>query len=146
MSEKNTKDDARVILKKITEFDVTNNYYVNEEKDQIAREFKKLLYVDDTSVRKFLEQMIYKIKELAVEFDLLATESEVDKEENQETPEEETQEKIETEEEEQSEEDSENPDETPEEVNDDKPPKLPESVNYKTIKEAFYSRVNDLLL
>ena len=32
MAEQNTRDEARVLLKKITDFNVENNYYQKEEK------------------------------------------------------------------------------------------------------------------
>ncbi|MEM4261314.1 MAG: hypothetical protein QXG00_08775 [Candidatus Woesearchaeota archaeon] len=103
MAEKNDRDEARVIIKKIVDFNITNDYYVKDKKDELAREFKKLLYVDDQTVRRFLEKWFSITKTVASEFDLLGTSTEVEKAEEEKTSEEETEEKEETEEEEEKE-------------------------------------------
>ena len=89
MSEKNEKNEARILLKKITDFNINNEYYVKEKKEEMARDIKNLLFIDDPTVRRFLEKLLTKIKEVAFEFDLMGTEQEVDKAEDEKTTEEE---------------------------------------------------------
>jgi outer membrane biosynthesis protein TonB len=102
MSIANNREEARVILKKITSFNVINNYYQQDEKEEIAREFKKLLFIDEPTVRKFLDQLLSSnMRELAREFDLVGTDVEVNKAQEETTPEEEEVEKGKSEEEEQ---------------------------------------------
>jgi len=153
MAEKNTRDEARVLLKKITEFNVANNYYQKEEKEEIARDLKKLLFVDDPTVRKFLEKWLSSTKEIAFEYDLMGTKPEVEEHE-EETEEEETEEKEEDEEEEQKEEKEEVEEEKPAEAPTEEAPAESEAPTQEqevaalesTVYESYINEVNDLLL
>ena len=154
MSTTNEREEARIIIKKITDFNITGNYYQKDLKEEIAREFKKLLFIDDTTVRHFLEKWISNTKEIAREFDLLGTEIEVDKAEDEKTDEDQEQEneekdkdeeeEIKDKEEESTEEipDEDNKEETKEETKDDDvAPPLPENYVY----EYYLKRANELL-
>lgn len=145
MAEQNTRDEARVLLKKITDFNVANDYYQKEEKEEIARDFKKLIFVDDPTVRKFLEKWINKTKEVAFEYDLMGSKTEVDKDEEEETAEEETAEKEEAEDEEGKEEPKEEPAEekVAEEAPAEETPDLPLE---NKVYESYIDRANDLVV
>ena len=162
MSEKNEKNEARILLKKICDFNVAQNYYQTDLKNELARDFKSLLFIDEPTVRKMLEKLFsLTIKATAQEFDLLGSESEVEKADAEEPEEEKIADKENTEEQEaqettdntetkeekpeeetNNEESSTNPDQPPEEQSTEEVPKL-ESY---TIRESYISRVNDLLL
>jgi len=153
MSEKNERDEARVILKKITDFNITNNYYQKDLKDEVARDFRKLLFVDNPTVRKFLEKLLISIKLVAQEFDLMGTEVEVDKSEEEKTSEEEGAEKEQSEEEEAKEKPTEeNPDETPTEETpaEETAPPLPENLVLtlpeNLVLKSYIKRASELLI
>jgi len=67
MSEKNEKEEAREYIKQLADFDINGNYYDEEGKNEISKVFKKLLFVDDQSVRKFLEKFFVDIKTISKE-------------------------------------------------------------------------------
>lgn len=156
MSDKNQREEARVLIKKITEFNVSNNYYQKEQKEQIARDFRKLLFVDDITVRHFLEKWIDVTKQVARDYDLLGTDIEVDKAKEEQNPEEQDEEKDQTEEEQQKDKeenqeinqgqeaptpDKEQSIETPKEENP-KSSNMPENKIY----ESYINRANELML
>jgi outer membrane biosynthesis protein TonB len=150
MSINNERSEARIIIKKLVEFNVANNYYQQEEKNEIAREFKKLLFVDDPVVRKFLEKLLVSIKSVAQEFDLLGSEVEVDQAEEEKPKEEEVAEKEQTEEEQAKEKEEQPTEEAPteeapveENPSEEKAPPLPESVS---IRESYIKRASELVI
>lgn len=151
MSEKNLRSDARILIKRISDFNIANNYYQKDLKDEIARDFKKLLEIDDPTTRKFLERWLNIVtKEVARDFDLLGTEVEVDKAEEEKTTEEEGAEKDATEEEEAKDKEGEeapteeetSTEEVPEKPTKEEIPSMPENVVYK----HYINRANDLML
>jgi hypothetical protein len=74
-----------------TNFDVENDYYQVEDKEELVRLFKKILFEDDTTVRQFLKAFFQSTKELADEYSLLEGDEEA-QEEPVEEPSEETEE------------------------------------------------------
>jgi hypothetical protein len=147
MSEHNNREEARVLLKKITDFNVSNNYYQKSEKEDIARDLRKLLFIDDPTTRKFLEKWLVATKSVAQEFDLVGSEVEVEKRDLETPTDEKVKEKEETENVE-AQEQNDNTETDKEEVKkaEETPkeeiPTLPESRRYKN----YINRTNDLLL
>jgi hypothetical protein len=64
-------------IKKFVNFDVENDYYKEEDKDEIAKIFKEILYEDDVTVRKFLKSFFQSTKELANQYSLIGSDEEV---------------------------------------------------------------------
>ena len=152
MSETNNREEARVLLKKITDFNVSNNYYQKEIKDEVARDVKKLLFIDDPTIRQFLVKWLLVTKDVAREFDLMGTNIEVNKDEEETSTEEKGEEKDETEEEDASEKESAQPavaEESPtneipakETTQEQEIAKLPENRVYT----SYLNRASDLML
>lgn len=155
--------EAAEILKKITDFDVKNNYYKDEQKDEIIDLFKELFFIDEPSVRKFLEDFINQTKSLADKHGLLSDEEEKYKdkdEEGEESGEEKSEEDAEEEVKEEPEEEpseKENSEGEPEEEEkgeandekeeDDEEKKESVRVNVTSlIKEKYRERANDYLI
>ena len=74
------KMEANEILKKITEFNVEDNFYDADEKKEVIKQIKDLMEIDEPKVREFLTKWIESAKTLADEMDLTGDESEEDKE------------------------------------------------------------------
>ena len=72
MASKEIKD----IIRDFVNFDVEKNYYQKEDKEELVRDFKKILYEDDVTVRKFLKSFFILTKKLANEYSLVAKEGE----------------------------------------------------------------------
>ena len=152
MSETNNREEARVLLKKITDFNVSNNYYQKEIKHEVARDVKKLLFIDDPTIRQFLVKWLLVTKDVAREFDLMGTNIEVNKDEEETSTEEKGEEKDETEEEDASEKESAQPavaEESPtneipakETTQEQEIAKLPENRVYT----SYLNRASDLML
>jgi len=64
------------ILKKLTSFNVKDNYYKDEEKKELVKMFEELLFVDERNVRDFLETFFEQTKALASASGLLPDEEE----------------------------------------------------------------------
>ena len=64
--------DIKEIIKNFISFDVENDFYKNELKNQVVQDFKKILFEDETRVRKFLVKFFEQASELAEEFDLVS--------------------------------------------------------------------------
>jgi hypothetical protein len=104
--------EIKDVIRDFISFDIENNYYQKEDKEELVRNFKKIVYEDDTTVRQFLKAFFESTKKLANEYSLVAGEGEVEEEpvENEE-PEEDVGE------------------EQPEEEVQDEIPEVPESTN-----------------
>lgn len=66
------------IIRDFVNFDIEKNYYQKEDKEELVRQFKKIVYEDEISVRKFLKAMFEASKKLASEYSLIASDSEVE--------------------------------------------------------------------
>jgi hypothetical protein len=74
MAEENIKDT----IKEFVNFDIENDYYQKEQKEELVRQFKKIVYEDDKTVRQFLKSFFKSTKELAMEYSLISNEDEVE--------------------------------------------------------------------
>jgi reverse gyrase len=145
MSDKNDKDEAKVYLKNMSDFDITGNYYDEEGKNELSKQFKKLLFVDDPTVRKFLTKFFSEIKNIAKEFDLLGSDTEVEKTEEEMEKE---KEKGEGEEEEETAEEKPEGEEAPAEEApaEEAPAETPaEAPAVPVVPEGYIRRANDLV-
>jgi len=66
------------IISKFVNFDIEKNYYQKEDKEELVRQFKQIVYEDETTVRKFLKAMFESAKKLASEYSLVASDVEVE--------------------------------------------------------------------
>jgi hypothetical protein len=83
-------------IRDFVNFDINGNYYNKDAKEDIVRYFKKIIFEDEATVRKFLESFFDQTKKLADEFGLIAKDEDVKKEDSDE--EEEDKEELPTEE------------------------------------------------
>jgi hypothetical protein len=115
--------DIKKVIKDFVTFDIENNYYQNEDKDEMVRNFKKIVYEDDQTIRQFLQEFFTNTKELAQQYDLVDKEGEAE----ETKPEDET-------------ETTEEPEETPEEVPEEPEEVVPEEETKKESVETLYIR------
>jgi len=66
------------VIRDFVNFDVENDYYQDENKEEIVRMFKQIMYEDDVTVRKFLKSFFKNTKDLAKQYSLVAGEGEVE--------------------------------------------------------------------
>jgi len=66
------------IVKKFVNFDIEKNYYQKEDKEELIRQFKKIIYEDETNVRQFLKAFFEAGKKLASEYSLMAPDSDIE--------------------------------------------------------------------
>lgn len=66
------------IIKNFVNFDIENNYYQKEDKEELVRQFKKIIYEDETNIRQFLKAFFEAAKKLASEYSLVASDSETE--------------------------------------------------------------------
>ena len=66
------------IIRDFVNFDIEKNYYQKEDKEELVRQFKQIVYEDEISVRKFLKAMFESAKKLASEYSLVASDSETE--------------------------------------------------------------------
>jgi len=134
-------DKIKKIIRDFVSFDIQNNYYQKEMKEDLVRMFKKILFEDDTTIRKFLQEFFKNTKELADEFSLISSDEEALTDEDlEDEPEEEKTDETETEEETPDEEEqSSAEEETPEEEvpAEDEPVVAPESIQHDLSKKLF---------
>jgi hypothetical protein len=123
--------DIKEVIKDFVSFDIENNYYQTEEKDDMVRNFKKIVYEDEKTVREFLKEFFMKTKELATECDLIANEDETEEKADDATETGETEDTDETE-------------ETPEEPEASEESPEPEAKN-ESIKHYYIKRASDYL-
>ena len=130
------KDKSNDIKKKVSElvsFDIAENYYDEDMKNELVDAFKEILFMDDETVRQFLEKFFVSAKEAAAEFDLISSgeedfEDEKGEEETEEPGEEsEGEPEEEPSEEEPTEEPAEEEPEAPEEPAEEEPEEEKES-------------------
>ena len=120
--------DIKKVIKDFVTFDIENNYYQNEDKDEMVRNFKKIVYEDDQTIRQFLQEFFTNTKELAQQYDLIDKEGEAEETKPEdETTEDET-------------ETTEEPEETPEEVPEEPEEVVPEEEIKKESVEKLYIR------
>jgi outer membrane biosynthesis protein TonB len=124
--------DIKQLVKDFVNFDIEGNYYQIEDKDEMVRTFKKIVYEDDKIVRQFLHELFAKAKEVAGTFDLIAKEGEAE-----EVPTEEPEATEDTPETETPDETEDVPEEKPEEEKEDEEDKEPEE---KTKNESVKHR------
>ena len=70
--------EIKQVIKNFVNFDIENDYYQKEDKEELVRLFKKILYEDDVTIRKFLQAFFNQTKKLAGEYSLLAKEQDVE--------------------------------------------------------------------
>jgi len=75
-----TSNEIKAAIRDFVNFDVENNYYQDEDKEENVRLFKKILYEDDVTVRQFLKAFYESSKDLAKEYSLIAKEGEAEEE------------------------------------------------------------------
>jgi hypothetical protein len=73
-------EDINRIITDFVTFDIENDYYQKEEKDDLVRDFKKIVYHDDPTVRQWLKAVFDQAEKLADEYDLIAKEGEAEEE------------------------------------------------------------------
>jgi len=73
MADQSIKD----VIRDFVNFDVENDYYQDENKEELVRQFKQIMYEDDVTVRQFLKSFFQSTKDLAKEYSLVAGEGEV---------------------------------------------------------------------
>lgn len=73
-----TSQDIKDTIRDFVNFDVEKNYYQKEDKEELVRQFKKILYEDDITVRKFLKSFFEETKKIAEEYSLIAKEENVE--------------------------------------------------------------------
>jgi len=69
--------DIKEVIRDFVNFDIENNYYQKEDKEELVRQFKQILYEDDVTVRQFLKSFFESTKNLAEQYSLIAGEGEV---------------------------------------------------------------------
>jgi hypothetical protein len=65
-------------IKDFVNFDIEKNYYQKEDKEELVRQFKQIVYEDETSVRQFLKSMFQSAKKLAAEYSLIVSDGETE--------------------------------------------------------------------
>ena len=154
MSQDNEREEARVYLKKLVDFNFKTDYYQQDKKNEVARDLRKLLFVDDQTVRHFLEKWVEVTRALAIEFDLVGTDSEVQHADEEQSPETEAKEAEESENAEQEDKQTQTTEEQPKEetTTEEKPegtkiPKLPENVLYsrasQLVEDLYFDNIED---
>lgn len=73
-----SKQEIKDIIRDFTGFNVENDYYQKEKKEELVRQFKKIIYEDDNTVRQFLKAFFESSKKIAGEYSLIANEGEVE--------------------------------------------------------------------
>lgn len=73
-----TSQDIKDTIRDFVNFDIEKNYYQKEDKEELVRQFKKILYEDDITVRKFLKSFFEETKKLAEEYSLIAKEENIE--------------------------------------------------------------------
>ena len=68
--------DIKDVIRDFVNFDVENNYYQEDQKDELVRMFKEILFEDETTVRQFLKSFMENAKSLASQYSLVAGEGE----------------------------------------------------------------------
>jgi hypothetical protein len=48
-------EEIKEVIKNFVDFDIENNYYQKEQKEEMLRNFKKIVYEDDVTIRQFLK-------------------------------------------------------------------------------------------
>lgn len=66
------------IIRYFVNFDIEKNYYQKEDKEELVRQFKKIVYEDETNVRQFLKAFFESAKKLASEYSLVTSDSETE--------------------------------------------------------------------
>ena len=65
-----TKEEIKQLLTDLFSFNITEDYYKNEEKEKLVEDFKDILFFDDSVVRHFLANLFLEGKKLVKEFSL----------------------------------------------------------------------------
>lgn len=93
-------EEIKETIRDFVNFDIENDYYKDDEKVELAKKFKDILFHDDATVRQFLKTILSDFRETARNFSLIAKEGEVveEPEDAVEEPEDSIEEPISTEE------------------------------------------------
>jgi len=70
--------EIKEIIKDFVNFDIEKNYYQKEDKEELVRRFKKIVYEDETTIRKFLKALFEASKKLASEYSLITADKEIE--------------------------------------------------------------------
>jgi hypothetical protein len=70
-------ESIKNVIRDFFNFDIENDYYKEEDKDNLVKMFKEMLEEDDTTVRQFLKSLFDSGKDLANQYSLIANEGEV---------------------------------------------------------------------
>lgn len=73
--------DIKKVITDFVSFDVANDYYDEEKKEELTEMLKEILFEDDIIVRKFLEKFFNSAEESAKSFGLIANIGDADTEE-----------------------------------------------------------------
>lgn len=76
--------EVNEILKKITDFNIEDDFYDNDAKKEVAKALGDLLEVEDEKTRKFLKKWLEDTKKLADKMDMDSVEEEEPKEDEEE--------------------------------------------------------------
>lgn len=88
--------DIKDKIKDFVNFDIEHNYYQEEEKEKLVKNFKEIIHEDDESVRKFLKAFFKSAQNLAKEYSLVINDEEVEEKPNEIDDNETTEKNIET--------------------------------------------------
>jgi hypothetical protein len=84
-----SNNEIKEVIRDFVSFDIEKNFYQKEDKEELVRKFKQIIFEDDVTVRKFLKSFFDSTKKLADQYSLIAKEGETteeeldDKEENE---------------------------------------------------------------
>lgn len=93
-------EEIKETIRDFVNFDIENDYYKDDEKVELAKKFKDILFHDDTTVRQFLKSILSNFRDVAMDYSLVAKNGDVieEPEDSIEEPEDSTEEPLSTEE------------------------------------------------
>jgi len=71
-----SSDEIKEVIRDFVKFDVEQDFYKQDKKDELVKLFKKILNEDDTRIRDFLKKFFESTKILARDFSIIAEEGE----------------------------------------------------------------------
>jgi len=66
--------EIKETIRDFVNFDIENDYYKDDEKVELAKKFKDILFYDDATVRQFLKSLLSNFREVARDYYLVAKE------------------------------------------------------------------------
>jgi len=78
-----SNESIKEVIRDFVGFDIENDYYQKEKKEELVRQFKQIVYEDDATVRQFLKSFFNSTKSLAEQYSLIEGEGEAIEEPNE---------------------------------------------------------------